>query len=457
MGIQPPHICTGQPDTLYGMLRAALLATVWISVYLAFTLTPLALLLISPVPPSRGFWIEFSAALGFVGFAMMVVQFALTARFKPFGAPFGMDTILQFHRQAGIIAVLLVLAHPVVAIIANPRFIEFYDPRINAPRAAALSIVTVALVLLILLTLRRRSFGISYERWRLIHGVLGMLVVTIGLGHIMMVGYSLTTLWKQAVWVLATGAAFYLLLHVRVFKPMVMERRPYRVTNVREERGNCTTLTFAPDGHEGMRFEPGQFAWLTLGETPYTLQQHPFSFSSSAATPRHLEMTIKNLGDFTSTIRDVKPGTKAFLEGPYGGFIADSSAPGVVIVAGGVGITPGISILRTARDKSDTRPFLLIYGTRDIDHTPFREQLEQLASEINLKVIHVLEQPAEPWSGERGFITHDLLKKYLHETSIQTFHFLVCGPEVMMDAVETSLLHMGVAAHRLKSERFSIV
>lgn len=439
------------------MLRAVFLAAMWISVYLALTLVPLVLLLIPPVPPSRGFWIEFSAALGFVGFAMMVVQFALTARFKPLGAPFGNDTILQFHRQTGIIAVVLVLAHPVIAILTNPRFIEFYDPRVNAPRAGALSIVTVALVLLILLTLRRRSFGISYERWRLIHGVLGILVVTIGLAHIMMVGYSLTTLWKQALWVLATGAAFYLLLHVRVFKPMAMERKPYRVADVREERGNCTTLALTPDGHAGMQFRPGQFAWLTLGETPYTLQQHPFSFSSSAAAPERLEMTIKNLGDFTSTIRHIKPGTKAFLEGPYGGFTVDQHAPGIVIIAGGVGITPGMSILRTARDRSDTRPFILIYGTRDIDYTPFREELEQLSREINLKVIHVLEQPTEPWHGERGFMTRDVLSKHLDESSIQTFHFLVCGPEVMMDAVETSLLRMGVAAHRLKSERFNIV
>jgi predicted ferric reductase len=114
-----------------------------------------------------------------------------------------------------------------------------------------------------------------------------------------------------------------LLLYVRIVKPLFLLRQPYRVTEVRQERGDSVTLVLLPDGHAGFRFKPGQFGWLTLWGSPFQITGHPFSFSSSAAAADgRVEMTIRNLGDFTSGIAKVPPGRRVFLDGPYGAFTA---------------------------------------------------------------------------------------------------------------------------------------
>jgi predicted ferric reductase len=431
-------------------------AVLWVGLYIFLAALPLGLALLAPLPPSRGFWIEFAVGLGFVGLAMLGLQFALTARFRQIAAPFGLDLMLHFHRQAGLVAFVLVLAHPVILLIVHPPFVEFLDPRVSLARSAALWAVIGSLVLLIVLTLWRRGLRFAYEWWRATHGLLALMVVFIGLVHVLRVGYYISSPWKQAVWIGMSGAAILLLLHARVVKPLLMRRTPYRVTGVRPERGRSWTITVEPDGHEGLRFLPGQFAWVTFGDSPFSLEQHPFSFSSSAHRPRQLEFTVKELGDFTSTIGTLQPGTRAFVEGPYGAFNLSPDAPGAVFVAGGVGITPVMSILRTLRDEGDRRPLLLIYGCAREENITYREELGEMEREMNLRVVYVVEEPAAEWEGEAGLIDPELLDRHLPAGEPGVREHFVCGPEPMMDVVESHLLRRGVPLRALNSERFNI-
>jgi predicted ferric reductase len=429
---------------------------VWIGAYLTAAALPLALALARPVPPGRGFWVELGVALGFVGFAMLGLQFALTARFRRIAAPFGLDTLLQFHRQAGIVAFVLVLAHPLILFAAHPPYLAFLDPRDSLARAAALWMVLAALVALIAATLLRRRIGLAYEWWRATHGLLAVLVMFIGVVHVLRVSHYVSVPWKQAAWAVGGLLAIGLLVQARVVKPLAMRRRPWRVAEVRRERGRSWTLALEPEGHGGMPFRAGQFAWLTLGPSPFSMDQHPFSFSSSAARPDRVEFTIKELGDWTSAIRHVKPGTRAFLEGPYGAFVLRPEASAAVFVAGGVGITPVLSILRTLRDAGDRRPLVLVYGTGSEDAL-FAEELRALAAELPLRLVWVVEEPGAGWGGPAGRISPELLDGVLAEAALpaETEHF-VCGPEPMMDLVETHLLRRGVPLGRLHSERFEI-
>ncbi len=409
-------------------------------------------------PRSRPYWVEFGVGLGFVGFSLLVLQFALTARFRGIGRPFGIDTLLQFHRQAGLVAVAFILAHPVILILVRPGYMRFFDPRVNFGRAAALTLVTVLLVLLVATTLWRVRFRLPYEWWRLLHGIAALLVVFIGLAHMLRVGHYVEPLWKQAFWILLTGTSVALLLYARVFKPLRMGRRPWRITNIQPQRDASWTLTLEPDAHRGFIFQPGQYAWLTVGDTPFTLQQHPFSFSSSQVrAPQEVELTIKEFGDFTRSMKDVRPGTRAFLEGPYGAFSLEDASPGAVFLAGGIGITPIMSILRTARDRSDKRPFVLLYGNPAWDRATFREELEDLAQQINLKVVHVIEHPPEGWTGEVGLLTEEMIRAHIEDRSVQEWPFFICGPPAMMNAVEPALRRLGVPMSHIRSERFDIV
>jgi predicted ferric reductase len=430
----------------------------WSVIYTLLLILPLLVAYAAERPPGRGFWIEFGVALGFVGMAMMGLQFVLTARFRKIAPPFGTDTLLQFHRQIGILALLFILAHPAILFIADRRYLVFLDPSVNLARTLSLGFATIALVAIVVLSLWRKGFGLSYEWWRLTHGILALLVVMIGLAHILMVGHYVEALWKQALWTAVTVVPMYLLVHVRVVRPWIMSRKPWRVTEVKHEAGRVWTLVVEPDGHAGKRFRAGQFMWLTLQNTPWSLQQHPFSISSSEANPERLEFTIKELGDFTSTAKDTPSGARAFLEGPFGRFILDEQfGGGLVFIAGGIGVTPMMSILRTLRDRGDQRPLILIYGNNRREKIAFRDELDEMRKQMNLKLIYVLEEAPEQWEGEVGWITAELLDRHLPGDNRSDWHYYICGPDPMMDIAEAALMARNVPLWNVYTERFEMV
>lgn len=439
-------------------LKRYLLGAFWITVYLLLTLAPLFILLIGPVPEGRGFWREFSVALGFAGLAMMGWQFALTARFQQVKAPFGSDIIYFFHRQISLVAFVFILAHPLILFITSPDTLQLLNV-FSAPwRARAGLTSLLALVALIAISVWRKRFKIEYDRWRRWHGVLATAAVTLALVHIVLVGHYIGTPWKRTLWIGYGVVWVGLLFYVRIIKPWLELRRPYRVVEVTPERGNAWSLTVEPVGHAGFRFSPGQFAWITLWDSPFTDREHPFSISSSAEQPGRLSFTIKELGDFTAKIKQVTPGMPAYLDGAHGAFTIDRypHEPGFVFIAGGVGITPMMSMMRTMVDRNDRRPLLLIYASKNWESVIFREEIDELEDILNLRIVHVLEQAHPGWEGEQGFIDAQILGRHLPPDRAYLEHF-ICGPEPMMDAAEKALRQLGVPMDKMHSERFNLV
>ncbi len=386
--------------------------SIWIGGYLVLVLAPLFVLLTGSVPPGSGFWWDFSMALGFTSMAMMGVQFFLTARFRRASAPFGIDIIYYFHRYLALMAVTLILLHFLIIRINNADALGVINPMqapwyMTAGRAALL-----LFVLIIITSLWRKLLHIHYDEWRMLHIALSMTGFLLALGHIEGVGYYIETPAKRWLWTAYTLFWLMLIVYLRLIKPWQIRNKPYRVAEVRQERGNSWTLALEADGHDGMSFKPGQFSWLTLRDSPWHIKEHPFSLSSSAARSDRLEFTIKELGDFTRTIKDTQLGEVAYLDGPYGVFSVDRypNAPGFVFIAGGVGIAPIISMLRTLADRNEHRPLWLIYCNKNWEDVIFREELKTLKQRLNLHLVHVLKEPPTDWKGESGFITTELMQ-----------------------------------------------
>lgn len=433
----------------------------WALGYLGLTLVPLGVILLGPMTPRRGFWIEFAVALGFIGLAMMGLQSILTARLSAVSAAFGQDTLLQFHRQAGIVAFALILAHPVILLTSTPAFRSFLDPGVNLPRAFALSFVIAALVVLIITSLWRQPLGIAYEWWRLGHGALATVVLMIGMIHIVQVHHYLDNPWKQGLWIAIAAASISSILYVRVLTPLFQRRKPHTVVANQREADRMWTLTVEPQGPWPVSFRAGQFAFLTIADNPFSLEQHPFSMSSSAARPEQLDFTIKELGDYTDGIGTIEPGRRAYIDGPYGSLTLPAEpATGIMFIAGGIGVTPIMSMLRTLRDRRDQRlPLVLIYAANRAEEFAFTAELDDLAAsgEVDLDLVRVLADPRDGWSGETGFVTADLLARHLPGASPpDDWHYVLCGPPPMMEVTETALLGMGVPLERIESEQFDI-
>jgi predicted ferric reductase len=219
-------------------------------------------------------------------------------------------------------------------------------------------------------------------------------------------------------------------------------------------------LVLRPDGHNGITFEPGQFAWLIVGNTPFHHDEHPISFSSSAEmTPGgEVSFTIKAVGDWSSTVVPyIQPGTRVWLDGPYGVFSPDrEQGPGYVLIGGGVGITPLYSMCRTLADREDVRPVLLFYAVRDCHELAFRSELDGFSRHMNLKVVYLLEHAEKDWDGETGFVNAAQLRKYLPK-QYKRFQYFICGPSPMMDAMEHTLPALGIAPDNIHTERFDVI
>jgi predicted ferric reductase len=185
-------------------------AVFWVVAYLGAVLAPLVFAAIGAGQPDHGFWTNLSVALGFTGLAMMGLEFALVARFRPVAAPFGQDALLQFHRQIGSVGLLFVLVH---------------------------------------FAIRRRTLRLSYEAWHALHTVLAVVLVGGGLGHILFVDEYVDRWWKQVLWSAMAVAFVSLLVWVRLIKPRQSLARPWRPVRVTPERGATRTLTLKPVVH----------------------------------------------------------------------------------------------------------------------------------------------------------------------------------------------------------------
>jgi predicted ferric reductase len=427
----------------------------WIGLFVGVAVAPLVFAVIGVQGPGRGFVTEFSVALGFVGLALMGLQFALVARFRGVAAPFGTDALAQFHRQIGLVGFVFVVVH--VALSAQWEMVARL-PSWDTPWRVRFGVAALlALVALVTTSIWRRRLRLSYEVWHVLHGLLAVTCVGTALVHVLLVDHYIDSRWKQALWLLMTAAFVALLGWVRVAKPLMLWRRPWTIDKVTPERGRCTTLTMRPSGHRGMSFEPGQFAWFVIDRAPFAFTQHPFSFSSSAEADGEIEVTVKALGDFTAGVADLTPGTKVYVEGPYGAFTPDQhEGPGFCFIAGGVGVTPIVSILRTLADRGDRRPLVAFVADREWEGVTFREEFECLKDRLDLDIVYVLEHPPPEWSGETGRIDVATLQRHL-PPGHRRWQFFICGPNPMMDAMEHALEALGVPGEHIHTERFGWV
>ncbi|MEX1257466.1 MAG: ferric reductase-like transmembrane domain-containing protein [Gemmatimonadota bacterium] len=439
-------------------MRTVLHGAFWLAVYLAVVLTPLVVLLLAPTPAGGGFWWDVAIGFGFAGLVMMGVQFLLTARFRRATAPFGIDAIYYFHRYLAYVAVAVLLAHPVVLIAINPALLSYMNPFAAPWEMAAGTTSLFLLLVLVASSAWRKRLRIPYEAWRVAHLLLASGAVGLALAHMGGIGYYAGTPAVRVLWVGIGFSLVGIVVWVRVLGPWRLLRSPFRVTDVRPEPGDSWTLALEPEGHEGFSFDPGQFAWVSLGHSPFAMKEHPFSIASSPSPGGRLEFTIKELGDFTRTVGRIRPGEAAYVDGPYGAFSIDRcpEAAGYVFIAGGIGVAPIVSMLRALADRGDTRPHRLFQAHSRLDRVPLGEAVAELEKCMDLRVVHVLEDPPEGWAGERGWITREMLDRHL-PTERRDLEYFVCGPVPMNRAVGRYLRELGIPTSRIHTELFDLV
>jgi ferredoxin-NADP reductase len=135
---------------------------------------------------------------------------------------------------------------------------------------------------------------------------------------------------------------------------------------------------------------------------------------------------------------------------------ADNSRP-LVFLAGGVGITPIMSMLRTFRDAGDERPCTLLYAATNWEGMLFADEIARLADDLNLRFVPILLDPAQAPGGEQGPFAADHLDRHVPRELLGGAEFYICGPPPLMDLATRLLRDRRVPAPHIHSERFDLV
>lgn len=431
------------------------------ALYVLVVVGPLLLSLIQ-LDPGRGFWVNLSVAFGFVGLSLMGLQFVIASRTVQVSTRGGVLPLLQFHREISYLALVLIVAHPLILVLWDSRFWALLDV-VHAPVRAKLAVASVvALLALVATSVWRSRLRLSYRAWQLLHTVLAVTTVVTALAHVLLIGYYVDQPWERGLWIAYSLAFLAISGWVRVVKPLQRWRRRWRVVSVQEQPGPSHRVTLelvdpTSYGPGGFRFRAGQFAWIAVGRSPFGITQHPFSFSSSAARPEQVCFTIRSFGEFTAGVHDLAPGSHVYLDGPWGDLRVDREPTRPLgLVTAGIGVTPAVSILETLADRGDPRPCVLVLGNRSEADVACGDQLAALAPRLDLTVVHVLSRPGDDWTGLRGRVDATTLAHAL-PGDVSGWQFVLCGPPAMMDAAQAWLHEQGVPRGDVLAERFTMV
>ena len=387
---------------------------------------------------------------GLLGAYLALVLVLLLARIPPLDRALGLDRLAAWHRRLGRLCLLLLLAHTVLITAGYAvgdgvsvwsevaRLIESYPGVITATAGLAL---LVAVVVTSAVVARRR---LRYETWYFVH-LYAYLAIALAFSHQLATGREFVgDPAARAYW---TGLYLVTLAAVVGFRVALPAARSTRhrlhVERVVVEGPGVVSVEIGGVRLDRLRARAGQFfGWRFLTRDRWW-EVHPFSLSA-APDGRRLRITVKALGDFTTALATIPPGTRVVVEGPYGGLAgAPRRHSAVALIAGGAGITPIRALLEDLRGD-----IVLVYRAAREGDVILRDEVEALARERGATVHYVL--------GERN---GDLLSP-AHllglVPDIAARDVYVCGPPAMAEATEASLREAGVGRRQIIVERFAL-
>lgn len=233
-----------------------------------------------------------------------------------------------------------------------------------------------------------------------------------------------------------------------------------RVVQIVRETPTVQTFRLADPSADRLPFDflPGQFIQVEVESPDGKAARRSYTVASSPTQRAYVELTVKReeQGVVSRYLHDeLKVGDLLKVTGPFGDFtFTGTNAESIVLIAGGVGITPMMSVLRYLTDTAWPGEIFFVYGARSTEEFVFREELERL--ERRFPKLHVLaamqRTPGTAWLGPEGPITREMLKDAVPEIARRRIH--LCGPPGMMAAMRKELDELGVPETQLYTEAF---
>lgn len=239
-----------------------------------------------------------------------------------------------------------------------------------------------------------------------------------------------------------------------VFSPKYTVSKIYKATPL------LWVIEFEPTNGKLISYNPGDYFFIRFRNAEgITTEPHLFSTSSALtkAYSNTLEFMIKEAGDWTESLANVKVGDIVTLEGPYGDFFPETSRNGnhpYILMGGGIGLTPNLSILRSEMEKKSQRPIHLVWALSWEEDMFMLDELEDYKKINPNFTYHIIFSNEEVEGYPFGFISHPFLENAGISALYQEGEFFICGPDVMMDATKKVLLDNGVPEGSIRVDEF---
>lgn len=400
---------------------------------------------------------------GLLAVLSVLLQLILAGRTKWVERVFGLDRLFVAHGINGLAALVFIVAHPVLLITSTNMqggkgwfreaisYITGSDDLMQAFFAVVLFVVAIAISIVMV----KKYF--RYEVWYFVHLTM-YLAIILAFGHQIDFGgdfsgsggsgpamaVALTIYW-YAIYTFVVAN----LVYFRFFKPAYdFYNHKFTVKNFTRETSSVVSLHISGKNMNKFKAKGGQFVIVRFLKKGMWTQAHPFSISK-IFPDGSFRLSIKALGDFTGSLDEKLIGTSVVVDGPHGLFTAERAQKNeVVLIAGGIGITPMCSLIDDLKHRR--KHVALLYANKNASDIPLRNELEK---ELKENVQHVMSDDPT-WNGLKGRITPEIVEKCAK--SPEQCDFYLCGPKGMMNSLRRDLNALGVPPEQVHYEKFAL-
>jgi len=382
--------------------------------------------------------------IGFVFLALLIFS-GDSARF--WDRIFGLDKIIKFQRKFALFTSFFIIFHPLLFVLSGSPILNYTIPDFSVlPLALGIIALYIFIVVMIASYIYKR---ISYDIWQYIH-FLTYILFFFSLYHAFNWGSDSNNLFIQILY----AVSLILLVIGLIYRTQYKIRKRYSgkffVDNIKWETGDTYTLNIRQE--RKIKFKAGQFCFLRLNKNKLHAR-HPFTIASSP-DEQMLRFTIKNTGRFTETASKLQVGEEVLIDGPFGIFTERDSENDLVFIAGGVGITPFISMIRDHLFKNKKQNIFLLYCSKTKKDIIFEKELDSI-NESWLEIVYILNQDnilKSENNFEYGYITKTIVQKYIKNPDSSSFY--ICGPTAMKSATKKILNDLRIPEKNIHTENF---
>ncbi len=402
----------------------------------------------------------FAGVASYVTFANALV---LSARVPLFDRLFGHDRVMAFHGYLAAAAIVLAFAHVVFKAVFG---LDLGMGHVQAGLAALALFAIVAAVTLLLMIesslhrlrplaalrarlIRRRAF--DYTRLKRFHNLtaLALALVTVHVLRAAATAENRLRLGVMGAWGTAALAAY---AYHKAGRAIRRYRQGFTVADVRPRGPALVEIAIRRPGDAGLPHRPGQFAYFRFLSPVCGRAEHPFTIAS-APGESSVRIVVKALGDYTAALAALPTGVRALCDGPYGRFTPARGTGPFLFVAGGIGITPFLSIL-SAWDTAGFADSVTLVWTARTRAELFADGFFADLAKRHATFCYVPVVTREAGSGT-GRIDRALLGRLVGRDGPARLSAYICGPENLRQSAVAHLRALGLPRAAVHFESFN--